>query len=104
MTMPVGTKLVDIDDEESKQRYTISVSVASGLIATALSVITTELGFLASQSVTILLVAGICAAFQLPILHVSGIDTTAFGNKKRLFITFMSVMTWFLSYTLLLSA
>lgn len=95
--------LVDTDDEESTRRYVVSVSVASGLLATGVSVITTALGVLASQSTSILLIVGVCAALQIPILHVSGIDTTAFGNKKRAFVTFISIVSWFLSYTLILS-
>jgi hypothetical protein len=50
---------------------------------------------------------GVVAAFvlvQYPLLKVVGVDVTEFGAKDNVYLVFMTVVLWFVTLTILLTA
>jgi uncharacterized membrane protein len=55
----------------------------------------------ATDRIAVFVVAAFVAV-QYPVLRVLGVDVADFGVKDHLYVTFMTVALWFISYAILL--
>lgn len=96
---------VDTDSESGFSSYMRSVTVTTGAtlagISAAIAAVLLELN---PQETTagVILVGAILVQFL--IYKLIGIDTDSFGTKDYLYISFMTFVLWFISWSIMLTA
>lgn len=82
-----------------------------GVTVTTISTVSGALAGLASAAVassagdTIgLSLALIAVLVQFPIFHVLGLDVGGFSTKDKIYVGFMTIVLWFVTWTILLTA
>jgi uncharacterized membrane protein len=80
-----------------------TLACLAGVVAALLSARVVGTGVADAASRQSLLIVGGLIAAQLPILRVIGIDVSEFGAKDYLYVAFMTVTLWFVTFGIILT-
>jgi len=75
-----------------------TLACLAGVVAALLSARVVGTGVADAASRQSLLIVGGLIAAQLPVLRVIGIDVSEFGAKDYLYVAFMTVTLWFVTF------
>ena len=80
-----------------------TLACLAGVFAALLSARVVGTGVADAASRQSLLIVGGLIAAQLPVLRVIGIDVSEFGAKDNLYVAFMTVTLWFVTFGIILT-
>lgn len=95
----------DVDEEESRYdqfERSLIVTIGSTLAGMATAV-ASALYVSDPESATALLLVAAAVFLQFPVYRLVGLDVDDFGMKGNLYITLMTFILWFLTYSLILT-
>jgi hypothetical protein len=81
-----------------------TLACLAGVIAALVSGVVLGTTVAASENILGLVITGGFVVLQFPILRVFGVDVQGFSAKDYLYVAFMTVTLWFITYTILLTS
>jgi uncharacterized membrane protein len=81
-----------------------TLACLAGVIAALVSGVVLGTTAEAAQNIVGLVVVGGFVVLQFPILRVIGVDVQDFSAKDYIYVAFMTVTLWFITYTILLTS
>jgi hypothetical protein len=81
-----------------------TLACLAGVIAALVSGVVLGTTAEAAENIVGLVVVGGFVVLQFPILRVLGVDVQDFSAKDYIYVAFMTVTLWFITYTILLTS
>lgn len=81
-----------------------TLACLAGVIAALVSGVVLGTTAEAAENIVGLVVVGGFVVLQFPILRVIGVDVQDFSAKDYIYVAFMTITLWFITYTILLTS
>jgi uncharacterized membrane protein len=81
-----------------------TIACLAGVIAALVSGVVFGTTTEAAENIIGLVVVGGFVVLQFPILRVVGVDVQDFSTKDYIYVAFMTITLWFITYTILLTS
>jgi uncharacterized membrane protein len=81
-----------------------TLACLAGVVAALVSGVVLGTTAAAAENIVGLVVVGGFVVLQFPILRVVGVDVQDFSAKDYIYVAFMTITLWFITYTILLTS